>query len=347
MISIGIDHHKKYCQVVAMRENGEIVWEGRVPTRREGLIQIKAALPVGEPVQSVLESGRSWGITYDILEDLGLNPVLANPYKTRLIADSYIKTDKLDATAQAVLLRLGMTPTIHVPTRDRREQKSLLRHRLWLVKSQTVIKNRVHDLLDRLHVDVPPRSDLFGAHGRAWLKALVVPEMHQHLLQSHLKLLGEIRDQIRETEQWIDRVLSDHPLRELVDSFPGVGKILSALMALEIDTIDRFPTASRFASYSGLVCSTYSSGGKTYHGGLIPSCNRYLRYAFIEASWTAVQVSPYFRSFYERLKKRKTASVAIVAVGRKMAEIMWVCLKNKRKYQEKPYRFGRVALSKS
>lgn len=174
-----------------------------------------------------------------------------------------------------------------------------------------------------------------------------LPEMHQHLLKSHMALLDEVRLQVRATEEWIDRVLSEHPLRELVDSFPGVGKILSALMSLEIDQIERFPSASRFASYCGLVCSTYSSGGKTYHGGLIPSCNRYLRYAFIEASWTAVQVSPYFRSFYQRLKTRKTASVAIVAVARKMAEIMWVCLKNKRKYQEKVYRFGRVALSKS
>ncbi len=347
MISIGIDHHKKYCQVVAMRESGEIVWEGQVPTRREGLAQVKEAIPPGEPVQSVLESGRSWGIAYDILEDLGMNPVLANPYRSRLIADSFIKTDKIDATAHALLLRLGVTPTIHVPSRDRREQKALLRHRLWLVKGQTVIKNRVHDLLDRLHVDVPERSDLFGAHGRAWLKALELPEMHQHLLRSHMALLDEIRVQIRATEEWIDRVLRDHPLRELVDSFPGVGKILSALMALEIDTIERFPTAARFASYCGVVCSTYSSGGKTYHGGLIPSCNRYLRYALIEACWTAVSVSPYFKAFYQQRRIRKLSSVAIVAVARKMAEIMWVCLKNKRKYKEKMYRFGRVALAKS
>jgi transposase len=347
MISIGVDHHKKYCQVVAMREGGEIVWEGQVPTRREGLEQIKKALPPGEAVQSVLESGRAWGITFDILEELGLHPVLANPYKTRLVADSYIKTDKIDAAAHAFLLEHGLTPRIHVPPRDRREQKSLLRHRLWLVKSQTVIKNRIHDLLDRLHVDVPERSDLFGAHGRAWLKALRLPEMHQHLLQSHLALLEEVRLQIRQTEQWIETVLKDHPLRSLLDSLPGVGGILSALMALEIDTIERFPTPSRFASYCGVVCSTYSSGGKTYHGGLIPSCNRYLRYAFIEAAWTAVQVSPYFRSFFKRLRHRKTSSVAIVAVARRMAEIAWVCLKRKRLYEERAYRFGRVALSKS
>jgi transposase len=344
MISIGIDHHKKYCQVVAMREAGEIVWEGQVPTRYEGFVQIKEALPPGEPVQSVLESGRGWGMAYDILEDLGLNPVLANPYRTRLIADAYIKTDKLDATAQALLLRLGATPRIHVAPRDRREQKFLLRHRLWLVKSQTMIKNRIHDLLDRLHIDVPSHSDLFGKGGLIWLKSLALPGTNQHLLESHLALLEEIRLQIRQTEQWIEQVLKDHPLRSTLQSFPGVGKILSALIALEIDTIERFPSPARFASYCGLACSTYSSGGKTFHGGLIPYCNRYLRYAFIEASGSAVQGSPYFRSFYGRLRKHKVASVAIVAVARKMAEITWVCLKNKRMYQEKPYRFGRAAL---
>jgi len=346
MISIGIDHHKKYCQVQAVRDNGEIVWEGQVPTRYEGFVRLKEELPVGEPVQSVLESGRGWGAAYDALEDLGLNPLLANPYKTRLIADSYIKTDKIDAAAQALLLRIGMIPTVHVPSRERREQKQLLRHRLWLVNWQTRIKNRIHDLLDRRHVDVPPQSDLFGAMGLAWLKGLVLTGPDQHVLASQVKLFEEIRQQIRQTEKWVDEALKDHPLRPLLDSLPGVGKILGALMALEIDTIDRFPSASRLCSYSGLVCSTYSSGGKTSHGGLIPTANRYLRYAFVEASWTAVKVSPYFRSLYSRLRAHKVPAVAIVAVARRVCEIAYSCLKYQRPYQERPYRFrGRVALS--
>jgi transposase len=346
MISIGIDHHKKYCQVVAVRENGELVWEGQVPTRYEGLARLKEELPPGEPVQSVLESGRGWGAAYDALEDLGLNPILANPYRTRLIADSYIKTDKIDAAAHALLLRIGITPKVHVPSRERREQKHLLRHRLWMVNLQTRIKNRIHDLLDRRHVDVPAKSDLFGAMGTAWLKALVLSGPDQHLLTSHLTLLEEIRQQIRQTEKWIDQALKDHPLRALMETFPGIAKILGALIALEIDTIDRFPSAARLCSYSGLVCSTYSSGGKTVHGGLIPTCNRYLRYAFVEASWTAIKVSPYFRSLYGRLRTRKIPSVAIVAVARRLCEIAYACLKNRRPYEERPYRFrGRAALS--
>lgn len=141
----------------------------------------------------------------------------------------------------------------------------------------------------------------------------------------------------------------------ILESFPGVGSILGALIALEIDTIGRFHSPGKLAAYSGLVPSTYSSSGKTVHGRLIPS-NRHLKYAFIEAAWNAARVSPYFHDFYTRLKERKGSCKAIGAVARRLCEITYFCLKQNRAYEERPYRFrkyvdappddfGRVALT--
>ena len=70
-------------------------------------------------------------------------------------------------------------------------------------------------------------------------------------------------------------------------TLPGVGKILSALLALEIDDVHRFSHAGKLCAYAGLVPTTYASGGKVRHGRLLPICNRWLRWAFVEAAWAA------------------------------------------------------------
>lgn len=347
MIHIGIDHHKKYSHVVAMTDSGEICWDGELASDPEAFAALKAQLPAGEAVQSVLEAGRNWGILYDALENLGMNPKLANPLKVRMIADSFIKTDKIDATAQALLLKAGMTPLVHVPAKEVRNQKNLLRQRFWLVKTLTALKNRIHNVLDRNHVKPPEMSDIFGARGRTWMRALSLPDPDGKLLRADLELFDFIRSGIRETEGWIDGALGENKYLPILMSLPGIGKTLAALIALEIDTIDRFSSPAKLCSYAGLVNSTYSSGGKTRHGGLIPACNHHLRWAFIEAAWTTLRVSPYFGSFFKRLKSRVGGHDAIGAVARKLCEITFYCLKQQRAYQERPYRFrsGRLAIS--
>ena len=345
MIHLGIDHHKKYSHVVAMKDSGEIIWDGQLDSNRDAFEALKQALPSGEKVQSVLEAGRNWGILYDALEDLGLNPKLANPLRMRLIAETFTKTDKIDATTHAVILKAGLTPLVHVPPKEIRAQKNLLRQRIWLVKLQTMLKNRIHNLIDRNHYRPPERTDLFGKHGRAWMSGLTLGEPDGRLLWADLELLDTLHDHIRKTERWIDESLKENADIPILMSLPGVGKLLSALIALEINSIERFVSPAKLCAYSGLANSTYSSGGKTFHGKLIPACNHHLRYAFIEAAWTAIRVSPYFDAFFKRLKARKGAHDAVGAVGRKLCEIAYYCLKERRDYREKPYRFrsGRLA----
>lgn len=339
MIHVGIDHHKRFSHVVAMDDFGQIYWDDRITSQREMFELLKERLPAGEPVQSVLEAGPNWGILYDELEALGFNPKLSNPLKNRLIGESFVKTDKIDATALAVMLRAGITPEVHVPPREVRAQKNLLRQRFWLVRIQTALKNRIHALIARNHVEPPEVTDIFGAHGRAWLKAVELPDPDGKLLKADLELLDGLREQIRQTEKWVAEELKANANAAILETLPGVGKLLAALIALEVDTVSRFARPEKLASYSGLVPSTYSSGGKTTHGGLIPTCNHHLRYAFIEAASTAVRVSPHFSAYYRRLRGRKSAQEAMPAVARKLCEVAWHCLRKGEPYRERPYRF--------
>lgn len=188
---IGIDHHKKYAQVCIMDSTGKIHWENSISNSQESFASLKTQFP-GVAFSSVIETSRNWGMLYDILDDLGLHPVLAHSTKVRWIAESRIKTDKIDARVLASLLRVDLIPAIHVPPRKVRRQKTLLRQRLWLVSEQTRIKNRIHDLIDRNHLAIPDRSDLFGTAGRAWMNRLSLPDVDQKLLSSQLLMLDHI-----------------------------------------------------------------------------------------------------------------------------------------------------------
>jgi len=274
---------------------------------------------------------------YDLLEELDIKTVVGHPLKIRAIADAKIKSDSIDAKTLAHLLRADLIPQVHVPPKEVREQKNLLRHRLWLVRLQTMTKNRIHQLIDRNHVQRPKVKNLFGVAGRTFLKGLSLSLIDQKLLKDHLELLDTLHEHIRKTEVWIGKELKDNPYISILGSLPGFGKILSALAALEIDNINRFRTPAKFASYSALIPSTFSSGGKVYHGDLIPGGNRWLKYVFIEASWVSIRTSAYCRFYFEKMKDRKTSNVAIVALARRLSEIAYRCLKEKRVYEERPY----------
>jgi transposase len=50
----------------------------------------------------------------------------------------------------------------------------------------------------------------------------------------------------------------------LLQTIPGIGKILGLVILYEIENINRFPTVQDFASYSRLVKSVKESRGRKY-----------------------------------------------------------------------------------
>jgi transposase len=329
----GVDAHKRYSMVVVKDETGSLLCRASLQNDVASFREFFSA--IDGPTKAVLEAGRDWGVIYDLLEGVGVEPVLANPVKTRAIAEARIKTDTVDATTLADLLRGDLIPVVHVPPREVRAQKNLLRQRLWLVELKTRIKNRIHNILDRNHVVPPPVAHIFGQAGRHFLDQLHLPSPDDRLLKAHLELLDLVQSQIGRSEEWIDEALGQRPEVAIMRTLPGVGKILSALVTLEIDDVHRFSHPGKLCAYAGLVPTTYASGGKVRHGRLLPNCNRWLRWAFIEAAWAAQRSSAYCHAYFERIKRRKGANCAITALARRLCEITWHCLTSSRHYEER------------
>ena len=74
---------------------------------------------------------------------------MSHPKKTKAVASARIETDKVDATVLAQLLRMDFLPTAYIPEKKVRDLRDLLRHRAYLVRSRTGLKNRVHAILSR------------------------------------------------------------------------------------------------------------------------------------------------------------------------------------------------------
>jgi transposase len=338
---VGIDIHKKYSVLCAQDERGGRLLEARIEGHcREDFARFFGALE--GPSKAVLEACWNWGLTHDLLEEIEEveEVVLAHPWKTRLIADAQIKTDRLDAFALGTLLRGNLVARAHVPRPETRARKNLLRQRLYWSRLRTMLRNRIHALLDRQHgLELPQCSDLFGARGLGFLRQLELPEPDGTLLQEALALHDLIAQQMKAQEKRIAAEFKLDSSYERLLSLPGVGPTLGAVLAAEIDQIERFPSADKLCGYAGVVPTTHSSGGKVHHGRLLPYCNKWLRWALIEASWVAIGCSPYFGSLYRQQRARgKKANPAITIVARRMCRILYQLLAQKRSFEKRPPR---------
>ena len=196
-----------------------------------------------------------------------------------------------------------------------------------------MIKNRIHALLDRYHVTPPPVTDVFGKAGRDYLAKVELPGCAQDLLSQDLRVLQFLTEEIHKTESLLSRSVSEDRRVQRLRTIPGLGVLLATLVALEIDRVERFARPAKLVAYAGLVPTTYSSGGKTSHGGLMKMSNKWLRWALVEAAWVAVRRDPYFRHHFAMRCRHKGSKTAIIAVARRLAEVVWHVLSEDRDYQ--------------
>ncbi len=343
---VGIDYHKRYSVVTAVDEEGQVINSQRLDNRIEPFREFFIGL--GGPSKTVVEASRTWGVMYDLLEAIDdvESVTLAHSQKVRAIAEAKIKTDTIDAHTLAQLLRVDLIPAAYIPGRETRSYKELIRQRVFLVRMRTRLKNRIHVLLDRLHVPLPSVTDIFGKRGTDYLKRLKLNGVDAEILRENLELLEVFNKLIKEAEKEIEQLIGSDPRVKLLRSIPGLGPILAAVIALEIDNIKRFAAAPKLAAYAGLVPSTYASGGKVFHGRLLPMSNKWLRWAFVEAAWIAIRYSPYFKSFFESRKRHKGAHTAAVALARRLSDIVWHVLTEERIYEERPFKITRKTTTK-
>jgi len=327
---VGVDVSKRKCRAAVVDGDGVLVDEFNFSNDFEGIRRFVSRLSEGDAV--VMEStGNLWVNLYEAVEANGVKAVLANPLKMRAIASAKIKNDKVDARVLASLLRGGLVAECYVPPRDVRELRALVRHRVQLVKSASMVKNRVHSLLDRYGFR-REFSDLFGKAGLEWLKRLELKPLDRLLLNGFIEQIECLERLTRNVDAEIGRRASvDEDVRLLL-SLTGVGVYSALLIKSEIGDVRRFPNY-KLVSWAGLAPSLHQSGSVERRGHITKQGSKLLRWVIVECARVAVVHDARLCEFYERVRRRRGEQKALVAVACKMLKIVWFMLTRREPYQ--------------
>jgi transposase len=324
---------------IAMNQEGGYGKPMRVAHDREQMRAFLEALPAGSTI--ALETSGSYYWLVEEIDRAGHQAQLAHALTAKRRMEGRHKTDERDARGLAMLLRNGTLPRVWISLAALRDQREMLRWRMSLVESRSQVKNRIHGVLLRYNV-AANASDLFGDAGRAERKPLLaeLPEWTRQSVHEQLETIDHLDQQIEDCEQKLEALLETSAERDLLKTLPGVGRILSAVIALEIGDISRFPTAQNLASYAGLVPAARESAGKKRPGKCPADCNTYLKWAFIEAGnvvsahhkrWPDRHVA----QLYQRVKHTsRMHGKATVAVARHLAEASYWMLTKQQIYRE-------------
>jgi transposase len=340
---MGIDLHRKYFVSTIVDEEGEVARRDRVSTDRLAIASYLESLDGTRPGKAVMEACYNWTYLYDQLEGEFEELLLAHPLKTKAIAEARIKNDVLDSETLAQLLRADLIARAYAPPKETRDVKNLLRYRASMVAARTAFKNRVHAVLARNHVEHPGLrevTDIFGKQGMIILRSLELYGHDTFILNGFLDIVDDFGKRENEIAKQIRAMNRQDEITRLLMTIPGIGDINALLIRYEIDDMDRFLSDGKLCSYAGIVPSTHSSGGKTYHGRITKQGNKWLRWGIIEAAHHAPRTSPSLAAYHARIKQRRCSSDATVALARKLLKIVYYVWREKRSYYESALRLG-------
>jgi transposase len=126
----------------------------------------------------------------------------------------------------------------------------------------------------------------------------------------------------------------------LLNTFPGIGKILSLTILYELGDISRFETVQRFASYCRLVKCKAESAGKVYGTSGNKIGNAHLKWAFSEAAVLHLRGNEKAQNYLTQLRKRMSRAKAISALAHKIGRCVYYMLKNGTKFDEERFLKG-------
>jgi len=326
---IGMDIHKQFTFAVVKDEQGKELASQKFDNNKTNFETFLLPFKPSE-TEIVMESTGVWEHIYEILETLSYKDVkLANPFRTRAIAEARIKTDKVDASTLADLLRANLVAESYIPPKNIRILRDIARERKTFVKSINQIKNKINAFLTKKGLSLP--SVTFSISTRLWLNE---QKDESGLLKHYLIILEDNERELKMIDDQICNLAEKDEDAKLLMTIPGIAEIRALSIIAEIGDISRFDSAEKLSSYVGLVPSVRQSGRTLHFGRLIKQSSKTLKYHLIEASWNIVRTkeSNNLQEFYKRLSKKKGKQKAICAVARKLCCVVYSMLSNKREF---------------
>jgi transposase len=294
------------------------------------------------PVDKVaMESSTSIVPVYRALRGKGYNVLVSHPKKTRLIAESRIKTDRVDSWAVAELARLDALPLSYVPPDDIAALREKVRRRAFLVRMRAKLKVKIKAQLTINGITPPSEYGLFTRRGVEWLHSQQLDPV-----ESYLTVIIALDTEVGKLSKELRRIAPEDEDVRLLMTIPGIGYYSALLIKSEIGNIDRFPDGEKLCSYAGLVPSVSSSGAHKRHGSITKEGSRWLRWIMVESVRIHIKYDTSITRAYHAIAERKGSGIAKVAAARRLLMCCYAVLRNHEPYHDpaghyQPSRSGR------
>jgi transposase len=319
MDHLAIDLGGKESQICVRNEAGAIVEE-----RRSRTAAVPAYLATRPPSRVIVETcSEAFRIA---------DAALAAGHEVRVVPSTLarslgvgargIKTDRRDAQALSeVSCRIDL-PSVHVPSLQARERKTLCGMREALVGARTKLLNTVRGWL-RGQGRRPRGGDVktFAARVRAACADIPLPEY----VERQLRMLEVLTVEISAADRDVAARAKADPIARRLMTVPGVGPTTAVRFVAALDEISRFRGAHAVESYLGLVPGEHSSSGRTRRTGITKAGPTALRWCLVQAAWAARRArcqDPMHR-WATMIELRRGRRVAMLALARKLAGILY------------------------
>ena len=305
-------------------------------------------------------TGVYWKPVWHILADGQFELVLANAAHIKGVPGR--KSDVKDADWVSDLLAHGLIRASFVPDSPTQEMRTLIRTRKQLSREQARHILRVQKTLEDANIKLDSViSDLMGVSGRKMIEALIagqrdpvklarladprvkasqetlrqalrgrVTKQHRFLLRLHLDQIDGLDAAIAKIDREVEAAIA--PFRtaiEQVTSIPGV-KHLSARAILSEIGIDmyRFATDAHLISWACICPRNDESAGKR-RSSRIRKGSPWLKATLVQCAWSATRTKDtYLQAQFHRIRSRRGAKKAIVAVAASILTAIYHMLKD-------------------
>jgi transposase len=328
---VAIDLGSKESQVCVRSADGAVVHEKKHPTRA-----LEPWLKSIPPSRVILETSSEAFRVADAAKAAGheVRVVPGTLAKQLGIGERGIKTDLRDARKLSEVSTRIDLPSVHIPTTEARELRSLVRSREALISTRTKLVNHARGWL---------RTMLLKIRGGATntfpdrMRAAAV--QHQQPIPPHIEQVLVVIDALN-----LQVLASDREMRQRVQaselcrrlmSVPGVGPVTTLSFIAAVDDVSRFKHAFRLQSYLGLTPGEDSSSERERRTSITKAGSTSVRRTLIQAAWVALLRRPNdpMVQWATKIAARRGKFIAVVALARKMAGVLYALWRDQTTYR--------------
>jgi transposase len=346
MLYLGIDQHARQITISLRDENGDVLQARQVSTQPEKINAFfqqltRERLPGDAAFVAVLEvcGFNDWLI--HMLHEYHCHKVILIQPDDR----KKCKTDRRDAASLSELLWVNRDRLLQgKPVRGLRqidiasstdqENRRLTTLRKEAGQARTRLVNKVRHLLRRHNLQWQMPTKRFPTKaGIAWLKQLVLPVIDRLEMNHLLTDVEQVQQRVKELEQVIAQRCGVSAEAVLLSSMPGVSYFTATSLACRVGRVERFPRGQSLANYWGLTPGCRNSGENTQRlGNITKAGSGMARWLLAQVTHKVLRKDARLREWFKRIKRRRGATIARVAVMRKLATIIWHMLSKRKTY---------------